>query len=518
MGIVLTNTAKYDPFTFQELAAPYMIVDKAAGEVMDIVDEYGAKADLMKKYADENPDSEYAQRYYAYSNELNKIASDMAKYGMSADLRNRSRGLKRRYSSDINPMEEADKLFKEQQKERLAHPERIYLKGLSFKDAYNNKIDNTYLTENDITKEAILNYSSGFNTSYSKWIDQGATPEQAIVQSRQENANTLTSMLEKLSQTGYDINDARIQKAIQTGMLGVEADIAKGELMTRKEREAQKQAEESLRIQRNKAAWDKKMVTAKLSSEGMKMDDEGRIVVDKESDYWKNIGVTEWTDKNEPVITLEDGTKLIKKGNLGYEQIKDGESSLITKSGKVITSSEDSYEQSITHNSANGNNKPAQEIIDGKTVFVGNPNVKDKKGNPLTVWILDESGWFNDPTVQQLGETTPGWSWFDVTHDSRTSGAKARLFEGTSLRRVTINALPEKYKELLIKKIKSRQQQEADIDWNDYNIYQNIENENEFEIQPKGNDMRLYGTEDQINIIENRVKSTKNIVNELTAP
>ena len=53
MAIILTNTAKYDPFNFQELAAPYILVDKAAGEVMDTIDELGSKADLMKKYADE---------------------------------------------------------------------------------------------------------------------------------------------------------------------------------------------------------------------------------------------------------------------------------------------------------------------------------------------------------------------------------------------------------------------------------------------------------------------------------
>lgn len=130
MAIILTNTAKYDPFNFQELAAPYILVDKAAGEVMDTIDELGSKADLMKKYADEDPDSPYAKQYYKYNNELEQAASDMAKYGMSAAIRNNVRGLKRRYSAEIDPIDQAAKIRKEradeQRKLKAANPNLMF--------------------------------------------------------------------------------------------------------------------------------------------------------------------------------------------------------------------------------------------------------------------------------------------------------------------------------------------------------------------------------------------------------
>ena len=278
----VTTYSQFDPYSFQDRIAPYLLVDKAAGEVMDTVDELGSKAEALKKYADENPNSDYAKQYNQYMKDLDQIASDMSKYGMSATLRNNSRSLKRKYSSVVSPMEEADKLFREQQKERLAHPERIYLKGLSFNDVYNNNIDNTYLTEGDIAKETLLNYSSGFNTSYSKWMEQGATPEQALLASRFENANTLDHMLKNLSKSGYNINDSRIQKAINTGILSVEADAAKGEMLTRKEREdiANNRASKALGWANHNWSKQKDLIELRIKAakEGLDIDDNGNII------------------------------------------------------------------------------------------------------------------------------------------------------------------------------------------------------------------------------------------------
>lgn len=278
----VTTYSQFDPYSFQDRIAPYLLVDKAAGEVMDTIDELGSKAEALKKYADENPNSDYAKQYNQYMKDLDQIASDMSKYGMSATLRNNSRSLKRKYSSVVSPMEEADKLFREQQKERLAHPERVYLKGLSFNDAYNNKIDNTYLTEGDIAKETLLNYSSGFNTSYSKWMEQGATPEQALLASRLENVNTLDHMLKNLSKSGYNINDSRIQKAINTGILSVEADAAKGEMLTRKEREdiANNRASKALGWANHNWSKQKDLIELRIKAakEGLDIDDNGNII------------------------------------------------------------------------------------------------------------------------------------------------------------------------------------------------------------------------------------------------
>ena len=48
MALVLTQNAKFDPFTFQDLAAPYLLVDKAAGEVEEALDSTLSKSNLMR--------------------------------------------------------------------------------------------------------------------------------------------------------------------------------------------------------------------------------------------------------------------------------------------------------------------------------------------------------------------------------------------------------------------------------------------------------------------------------------
>ena len=145
MAIVLTNTAKYDPFTFQELVAPYALIDKAAGEVMDTIDELGSKAEFLMKYADEDPKSEYAKQYNQYIWDLDKVASDMSRYGMSATLRDNSRSLKRRYSSVIDPIDKAAKTRKErsdeQRKLKAANPNLMFdvdWSNMKLQDVINN--------------------------------------------------------------------------------------------------------------------------------------------------------------------------------------------------------------------------------------------------------------------------------------------------------------------------------------------------------------------------------------------
>lgn len=281
MAIVLTNTAKYDPFTFQELAAPYALIDKAAGEVMDTIDELGSKAELLKKYADEDPNSEYAKQYNQYIRDLDKVASDMSRYGMSATLRDNSRSLKRRYSSAVSPMEEADKLFKEQQKERLAHPERMYIKDLTFADAYNNSIDNTYTTEKDITNEALLNYSPGFITSYTKYRDAKYSPDSAMNKAREDNQTSLNSFIDKLKLQGYNTDDSRVQKAIYTAMKGAEIEAAKNEVMTRSQRE-------TLAMQKQKAYEERQERKATYFRQGL--DENGSVSLDANNPYWRGKG------------------------------------------------------------------------------------------------------------------------------------------------------------------------------------------------------------------------------------
>ena len=50
MKIVLTNNAKFNPYTFDEMLKPLAMAADAYNAVQSGIEELGAKADLMKKY------------------------------------------------------------------------------------------------------------------------------------------------------------------------------------------------------------------------------------------------------------------------------------------------------------------------------------------------------------------------------------------------------------------------------------------------------------------------------------
>mgnify|MGYP007112535657 CR=1 FL=1 len=292
MAIVLTNTAKYDPFTFQELVAPYALIDKAAGEVMDTIDELGSKAEFLKKYADEDPNSEYAKQYNQYIRDLDKVASDMSRYGMSTTLRDSSRSLKRRYSSAISPMEEADKLFKEQQKERLAHPERMYVKDLTFADVYNNSIDNTYVDEKTIISEMALGAKAEGQKALQAEIDASGNSELGIQKAAEAMNNYRRNYLYSLQYDNFnDYNKQRLQRATNLGMNSALSEVINGEYMDAKARKSIELQEEGLALQKQRMANEEKKYKMSLAAQGKKIEGD-KIVIDKDSDYWKDQGIS----------------------------------------------------------------------------------------------------------------------------------------------------------------------------------------------------------------------------------
>ena len=109
MAIVLTNSAKFTPYTFDEMLKPLAMATQEYNAIEEGIAELGTKADLMRMYASEEPDSDWAKRYNDYAKELDKQASSLAKYGLSPASRKGLLDLKRAYSSSVSPIEEAAK-------------------------------------------------------------------------------------------------------------------------------------------------------------------------------------------------------------------------------------------------------------------------------------------------------------------------------------------------------------------------------------------------------------------------
>ncbi len=247
MKIVLTNNAKFNPYTFDEMLKPLAMAAEAYNTVQSGIEELGAKADLMKMYANEVPDSRTANMYNNYANDLEKQASMLAKYGLTPASRQGLLKMRRRYSSEITPIEKAvstrEELTKEQRDALMKDPSLMFDIDYSKTqlDYFIGNANPTYsaISGNELTKRASQmaaslskvmqdnpRYQAILGGQYFQQMQQmGYTPTQ-IMQTILEDRNApaeLRQIVETvfdeagLSQYSQDIQD-RSKKYIYAGL------------------------------------------------------------------------------------------------------------------------------------------------------------------------------------------------------------------------------------------------------------------------------------------------------------
>lgn len=233
MKIVLTNSAKFNPYTFDEMLKPLAMASDAYNAVQSGIEELGAKADLMKMYANEVPDSKTANMYNSYAKDLENQASMLAKHGLTPASRQGLLNMKRRYSSEVVPIETAvarrEALTKEQREALLRDPSLMFDVDYS-KTQLDYLLDNpnaTYnpISGNELTKRAAQmagnlakvvqgnpKYQSILNGQYFQQMTQmGYTPAQ--IMQTVLNDNNAPVELRQIAETVF--NDAGLSKYSQ---------------------------------------------------------------------------------------------------------------------------------------------------------------------------------------------------------------------------------------------------------------------------------------------------------------
>lgn len=284
MALVLTQNAKFDPFTFQDLAAPYLLVDKAAGEVEEALDSTLSKSNLMRKYAEEEPNAEYSKAYKAYADNLEHQAEQFSKYGLSAGLRDSIRMARNNYGKVVTPIELAaakrEKIYEKRD------PNAIYKnRTLSLSDIINETYDNSSITEKDIANNMAVSYNPVFRTAYSKAIQSGMNVDQAILKAQQESTGVLLDEMNRIKSMGYNIQDPKIQRAFNLGINATTSDILKEEMMTWKDIQdmKDKQAARALAWAKHREdiannEFNRRYKLAQLAAQGYTIDRDGNIV------------------------------------------------------------------------------------------------------------------------------------------------------------------------------------------------------------------------------------------------
>lgn len=104
---IITTKANFKPFSYAELLAPVASATKAHRELEDAYSDLGSEASVWEKLANSEPDKDVYNVYKNYSNDLQAQADKLAKEGLTPNSRRDLLNMKRRYSSDIKPIEEA---------------------------------------------------------------------------------------------------------------------------------------------------------------------------------------------------------------------------------------------------------------------------------------------------------------------------------------------------------------------------------------------------------------------------
>lgn len=183
MKIVLTNNARFNPYTFDEMLKPLAMAADAYNTVQSGIEELGAKADLMKMYANEVPDSKTANMYNSYAKDLEKQASMLAKHGLTPASRQGLLNMRRRYNSEVVPIETAvarrEALTKEQREALLRDPSLMFDVDYS-KTQLDYLLDNPNATYNPISGNELTKRATQMASNLAKAV-QGNPKYQSIL-------------------------------------------------------------------------------------------------------------------------------------------------------------------------------------------------------------------------------------------------------------------------------------------------------------------------------------------------
>lgn len=201
----IVTGARFDPFSMQELLQPAVMATQAHQEMETQLGELSQKADVWQNLANQERDPETYKKYKAYADDLKAKVDDLAANGLNPTSRQGLIDMKRRYSSEITPIENAYNTRNQQ----IAAQQELRAKGyLISRDASMTSLD-----------EYMKNPALGYQSYSGKDITNSVlTAAKSLQKEMQDNPDTWRSILggqyyEKVVRTGFTSED--IMKVIR---------------------------------------------------------------------------------------------------------------------------------------------------------------------------------------------------------------------------------------------------------------------------------------------------------------
>lgn len=267
-----TATKSFTPFTFEQMLKPMAMYTEEYNAIQDSLGELATKADMFSKLA---TDPETQAMYKKYSNDLAAQAESLAKQGLTPASRQGLINMKKRYASEITPIEQAyikrEELVKEQRKLKAANPSIMFdtdFSTVSLNDIINNPaISYSSVSGDDLYKKGkeaaiassarVMDVVPALKDQYWK-IRQGYGAEAANeFLLNQESIPELKQAIDRIvSQSGVSKNN--LSRAIDYTISGVMSGLSYDEKYQANRGYQDKLEKERLQLQKDQFEWTKK--------------------------------------------------------------------------------------------------------------------------------------------------------------------------------------------------------------------------------------------------------------------
>lgn len=267
-----TATKSFTPFTFEQMLKPMAMYTEEYNAIQDSLGELATKADMFSKLA---TDPETQAMYKKYSNDLAAQAESLAKQGLTPASRQGLINMKKRYASEITPIEQAytkrEELVKEQRKLKAANPSIMFdtdFSTVSLNDIINNPaISYSSVSGDDLYKKGkeaaiassarVMDAVPALRDQYWK-IRQGYGAEAANeFLLNQESIPELKQAIDRIvSQSGVSKNN--LSRAIDYTISGVMSGLSYDEKYQANRGYQDELEKERLQLQKDQFEWTKK--------------------------------------------------------------------------------------------------------------------------------------------------------------------------------------------------------------------------------------------------------------------
>lgn len=119
-NLYITNTAQFNPFSYDEMLKPALLATQAHQELEDLYSEIGDEAAIVAGSINPITDKDTYARYKGFEDALRAEADTLASKGLNPSSRRTAQLLRSRYKKEITPIETAIKNRTEKAKEQRA--------------------------------------------------------------------------------------------------------------------------------------------------------------------------------------------------------------------------------------------------------------------------------------------------------------------------------------------------------------------------------------------------------------